>query len=152
MSGYGLEILGGEACDALLRSQRIGRIGVCSGRPGVFPVVYGLFDSDVVFRTAPGEKLIAAALHHEIVFEIDSYDLDSRTGWSVNVFGTAEEIAHPVELARAEALYLPPWAGEIRDRYVRIKAIEVSGRRIAATSRASRHASSLGLPARDLRP
>ncbi|MGO9875816.1 MAG: pyridoxamine 5'-phosphate oxidase family protein [Acidimicrobiia bacterium] len=150
MSSYGLEILSREDCDALLRTQRIGRIGVCSGRPGVFPVVYGLLDSDVVFRTAPGEKLIAAALHREIVFEIDSYDLDSRTGWSVNVFGSAEEIAHPVELARAEALDLPAWAGEIRDRYVRIKAIEVSGRRIAATSRAVAHASSLGLRARDL--
>jgi hypothetical protein len=96
----------------------------------VFPVLYALLDGDVVFRTAPGEKLIAAVSHHEVVFEIDFYDLASSTGWSVNVLGTPEEIVHPAEVARAEALDLPAWAGEIRDRYVRIKAVEVSGRRI----------------------
>ena len=35
-----------------------------------------------------------------------------------------------VELTRVEALGLHPWAGELRDRYVRIRADDVSGRRI----------------------
>lgn len=130
MSSYGLEILARAECDALLKTQRVGRVGVCSGRPGVFPVLYALLDGDVVFRTAPGEKLIAAALHRELVFEIDSFDTAACTGWSVNVLGIAEEIEDPAELARAEALDLQPWAGEVRDRYVRIRAVEVSGRRI----------------------
>ena len=130
MSSYGLEILGREQCEALLRTQQIGRVGVCSGRPGVFPVLYALLDDEVVFRTAPGEKLIAAALHREVVFEIDSYDIATRSGWSVNVLGNAEEIVDPDELARAEALDLHPWAGEVRDRYVRIRTVELSGRRI----------------------
>ena len=134
MSSYGLVILDREQCDALLRSQPVGRVGVCGGRPGVFPVLYALLDGDVVFRTAPGEKLIAAALHREIVFEVDSYDASTRTGWSVNVLGTAEEILHPDELARIDALHLQPWAGEIRDRDVRIRATDVSGRRICATA------------------
>src|ERR1700690_946211 len=130
MSSYGLEILNREQCDALLQTQRVGRVGVYTGRAGVFPVLYALLDGDVVFRTAPGEKLIAAALQREVVFEIDSYDVAARTGWSVNVLGIAEEIDHGPELERAEALGLDPWAGEVRDRYVRIRAIEVSGRRI----------------------
>jgi len=130
MSSYGLETLPRSQCDALLQTQRIGRVGVCSGRPAVFPVLYALLDGDVVFRTAPGEKLIAAALHREVVFEIDSFDTPACTGWSVNVLGIAEEIEDAAELARAEALDLQPWAGEVRDRYVRIRAVEVSGRRI----------------------
>ena len=130
MSSYGLEIIAREQCDALLQTQRVGRVGVCSGRSGVFPVLYALLDGDVVFRTAPGEKLIAAALQREVVFEIDSFDTAQRTGWSVNVLGIAEEIDDAAELARAEALGLQPWAGEVRDRYVRIRAVEVSGRRI----------------------
>ena len=130
MSSYGLEILSPETCDALLRTQRVGRVGVCTGRPGVFPVLYAFLDGDIVFRTAPGEKLIAAALHREVVFEVDSYDVAASTGWSVNVLGVAEEIDDPAELARAEALALQPWAGEVRDRYVRIRAVETSGRRI----------------------
>ena len=132
MSSYGLEILSTAQCETLLRTQKVGRVGVCTGRAGVFPVLYGLLDGDVVFRTAPGEKLIAAALQREVVFEIDSFDVGARTGWSVNVLGIAEEIDQPDELARAEALGLDPWAGEIRDRYVRIRAVEVSGRRVVA--------------------
>ena len=130
MSTYGLEVLDRQKCDALLHTQRVGRIAVAGARPGVFPVLYDLLDGDIVFRTAPGEKLIAAALHREIVFEIDSYDLAARTGWSVNVIGTAEEMEQPSEAARAKALDLEPWAGEARRRYVRIRPREVSGRQI----------------------
>jgi hypothetical protein len=130
MSSYGLEIIGREECDALLASQRVGRIGLGGARPGVFPVVYALLDGDVVFRTAPGEKLIAAALARQVVFEIDSFSTSDCSGWSVNVLGVAAEIVHPAELGQAEALDLPPWAGDARDRYVRIRAREVSGRRI----------------------
>ena len=130
MSSYGLEVVEPQECDDLLRMQRIGRVGVFAGRPGVFPVLYALLDGDIVFRTAPGEKLIAAALHQEVVFEVDSFSLRTCTGWSVNVFGIAEEIVHPDELAQAEALGLESWAGDARDRYVRIRAREVSGRRI----------------------
>ena len=133
MSSYGLELISSEQCLELLRTQHVGRVGVCSGRAGVFPVLYALLDDDVVFRTAPGEKLIAAAMHREVVFEIDSFNMATRSGWSVNVLGTAEEIQDPDELTRASALGLVPWAGEVRDRYVRIRASELSGRRIKAT-------------------
>lgn len=134
VSSYGLELIDAEQCQALLRTQRVGRVGVCSGRAGVFPVLYALLDDDVVFRTAPGEKLIAAALHREVVFEIDEFDVATRSGWSVNVLGNAEEIVRDDELVRANALGLDPWAGEIRDRYVRIRTTELSGRRIMATA------------------
>ena len=130
MSSYGLEIIGTDECKALLGSQQVGRVGVCGARPGVFPVLYALLDGDIVFRTAPGEKLIAAAVNRELVFEIDDFDATTHTGWSVNVVGTAEEIEDPAERARAEALELHPWAGEVRDRYVRIRSTEMSGRRI----------------------
>jgi uncharacterized protein len=130
MSNYGLEVMSRAECEALLQTQIVGRVGVCSGRPGVFPVLYALLDGDVVFRTAPGEKLIAAALHREVVFEIDSFDTADHTGWSVNVLGVPDEIEDPAEIARVDALDLHTWAGEARDRYVRISAVEVSGRRI----------------------
>ena len=130
MSNYGLEILDRAQCDALLPTQRVGRVAVCTGRASVFPVLYDLLDGDVVFRTAPGEKLIAAVLHREVVFEIDTFDVVEHSGWSINVLGTAEEIVDHRDLARVEALGLESWAGELRDRIVRIRAAEVSGRRI----------------------
>jgi nitroimidazol reductase NimA-like FMN-containing flavoprotein (pyridoxamine 5'-phosphate oxidase superfamily) len=133
MSSYGLEVIGREECRALLASQRVGRVGLCGTHPGVFPVLYALLDGDVVFRTAPGEKLMAAALEREVVFEVDAFSTAACTGWSINVLGVAAEIEHPDELGQAQALDLPSWAGELRDRYVRIRALEVSGRRIVET-------------------
>jgi nitroimidazol reductase NimA-like FMN-containing flavoprotein (pyridoxamine 5'-phosphate oxidase superfamily) len=103
---------------------------VCAHVPLVVPVVYALLDADVVFRTAPGEKLIAAALNRTVAFEIDEFDVSARTGWSVIVVGAAEEVVAPEELSRVRALGLEPWAGEVRDRFVRIRADEVTGRRV----------------------
>src|SRR5579862_8182669 len=109
MSNYGLEVLGRGECEQLLATQSVGRVGLSGARPGVFPVLYALLDGNVVFRTAPGEKLIAAALNRELVFEADAFDTGMRSGWSVNVLGPAEEIEDPSERARAEALQLEPW-------------------------------------------
>ncbi len=132
MSSYGLAILGREECEQLLRTQRVGRVAVCTDRPAVLPVVYTVMDGDIVFRTAPGEKLIAAVLHRTVAFEVDAFDTDGHTGWSVNVVGPAEEIVHPDDLRRAHDLDLPAWAGEVRDRFVRIRTADITGRRIEA--------------------
>ena len=112
----------------------VGRVALCDDHPVVLPVLYGILDGDVVFRTAPGEKLIAAVLHRPVAFEVDDYDAHTATGWSVNVVGTPEEIVHPDELDRVHELDLPCWAGEARDRYVRIRTVEVTGRSIAASA------------------
>jgi nitroimidazol reductase NimA-like FMN-containing flavoprotein (pyridoxamine 5'-phosphate oxidase superfamily) len=130
VANYGLKVLDGDECAALLATQRIGRVGLGTPRPLVLPVEYALLDGDVVFRTAPGEKLIAAALERTVAFEIDDYDVTEHTGWSVVIVGTAEEVVDRDELTRVHELDLHPWAGELRDRYVRIHAEEVSGRRI----------------------
>jgi nitroimidazol reductase NimA-like FMN-containing flavoprotein (pyridoxamine 5'-phosphate oxidase superfamily) len=101
--------------------------------PAVLPVVFTVLDGDIVFRTAPGQKLVAAVLGHTVVFEVDAFDADTRTGWSVNVVGPASEIVHPDELAHAQGLGLHAWAGDARDRYVRVRSDEVTGRRLHAT-------------------
>jgi nitroimidazol reductase NimA-like FMN-containing flavoprotein (pyridoxamine 5'-phosphate oxidase superfamily) len=133
MSSFGLEMLGIDECRELLAAHSFGRLAVWSGEhPAVFPVLYALLDGDPVVRTAPGEKLIAAALGQQVVLEIDAAEPARHTGWSVNVVGPAEEIVHPQELARAQALRLEPWAGDARDRFVRVRSRLVTGRRIRA--------------------
>ena len=67
MSSYGLEVLSDAECRTLLAGQDVGRVAVANGGPAILPVVYALLDGDVVFRTAPGEKLIAAALANDNV-------------------------------------------------------------------------------------
>lgn len=131
MSSYGLVVLDRAECERLLLTQQLGRVALCGpDHPTVFPVVFGVLDGDVVFRTAPGDKLVAAVLHEMVAFEVDDYDAEQATGWSVNVVGRAEEIVHPADAVRAEALALPAWAGEARDRYVRIRTADLTGRRV----------------------
>jgi len=133
MSSFGLEELDRQECERLLAGAWFGRVAVFTGeQPAVLPVLYGLLDGQVVFRTAAGDKLVAAVLGREVVFEIDHVDPATKTGWSVNVVGRAEHVVHPAELARAEALGLEAWAGEFRDQYVRIRTQRVSGRRVTA--------------------
>lgn len=133
MTSFGLEILSAEECATLLANHSVGRVAVWSGaHPAVLPVLYGLLDGDVVIRTAPGDKLVAAVLGQEIVFEIDGVEPARRTGWSVNVVGEAEHIIDPDEKARAARLEIEPWAGDYRDEYVRLRTAQVSGRRIRA--------------------
>jgi nitroimidazol reductase NimA-like FMN-containing flavoprotein (pyridoxamine 5'-phosphate oxidase superfamily) len=133
MTDYGLRVLDRTECESALATQRVGRVGLpVLDHPLVLPVVFTIIDGDVVFRTAPGEKLIAAALQRVVAFEVDDYDVESRTGWSVNVIGTIEEIVDPALLARVRDLDLPCWAGEERDRCVRIRPRTVTGRAIDA--------------------
>jgi nitroimidazol reductase NimA-like FMN-containing flavoprotein (pyridoxamine 5'-phosphate oxidase superfamily) len=131
MTSFGLETLSADECQTLLAEHSFGRVAVWSGdHPAVLPVLYRLLDGDVVFRTAPGEKLIAAALGQEVVFEIDGLEPARRTGWSVNVLGRAEHIVDHNEKARVARLGLEPWAGDYRDEYVRLRTERMSGRRI----------------------
>jgi nitroimidazol reductase NimA-like FMN-containing flavoprotein (pyridoxamine 5'-phosphate oxidase superfamily) len=128
---FGLEVLSAEECLSLLGGQSMGRVAVWSGEhPAVLPVLYGMLDDDVVFRTGPGEKLIAAALGQQVVFEIDAVEPATHSGWSVNVVARAERVVNPQELERAEQLGLEPWAGDYRDQFVRLRTQQLSGRRI----------------------
>jgi nitroimidazol reductase NimA-like FMN-containing flavoprotein (pyridoxamine 5'-phosphate oxidase superfamily) len=131
MTSFGLEMLDIEECRELLRAHSFGRVAVWSGpHPAVLPVLYGVLDGDIIIRTAPGEKLIAAVLGQEVVFEIDGAEPARHAGWSVNVVGHAARIESHVDLERAAELDLEPWAGDWRNDYVRIRAEHVSGRRI----------------------
>jgi nitroimidazol reductase NimA-like FMN-containing flavoprotein (pyridoxamine 5'-phosphate oxidase superfamily) len=114
----------------LLEETPLGRIAVNSGAlPAILPVHYRMLDGSIVFRTAPGMKLTAAACGAIVAFEIDHADLAARTGWSVLVLGEARRIDDPATLARAKALDLRPWFGS-RDYYVQIEIGRLSGRRI----------------------
>lgn len=131
MSSYGIEVLERDECLRLLRTQAVGRVGIeLDDRPAILPVVFGMLDDDVVFRTDPGSKLVAAVLERRVVFEADATDAEGHVGWDVNVVGHATEIVEPETIERADALGIRPWAGGVRDRWVRIAAEEVTGRRV----------------------
>ena len=128
----GLEILSNAECDALLAENLIGRIGfVADGDVVIFPVNYRFTDHTIGFRTAGGTKLEVAANHQPVAFEIDGYDTEAKTGWSVLVKGIARYVVEDEEEAMLADLDLRPWAPltQVR-RWVRISPEEITGRKI----------------------
>jgi nitroimidazol reductase NimA-like FMN-containing flavoprotein (pyridoxamine 5'-phosphate oxidase superfamily) len=127
----GLEVLSENECLLIVGRSVVGRLAaVDEGRPIVFPVNFRRDGSTVVFRTDEGTKLDLVTGGHLVVFEVDSYDPDTHTGWSVILTGRAHEITDPEELLAVGALRLRPWAPGVKSRYVRVVPEEITGRRI----------------------
>ena len=139
MPGYpidhaGLETLSLAECLRLLARVPVGRVGFdVDGEIVIVPVNHVLDrNSNVVFRTAAGSKLTAAAGQGRAVFEADDYDALSHTGWSVLVSGRAEAVYDDADIQSLEGLGLEPWPDEVdRQYWIRIRPISVTGRRIA---------------------
>jgi nitroimidazol reductase NimA-like FMN-containing flavoprotein (pyridoxamine 5'-phosphate oxidase superfamily) len=128
MTSRGLDVIGTDECVELLRGHSFGRVSMSvTGDPVILPVFYALVDGDVVFRTDPGTKLIAAVLGTRVAFEVD----DAASGWSVLVIGRAHEMRSPSPaLAGAQARLDDYWPSGERERVVRIEIEKITGRRL----------------------
>lgn len=127
----GLVRLDEAECWAFLRAHRLGRIALIQyERPLIFPVNYAVDGDTVVFRTARGSKLTAAGREASVVFEVDDVDDDLRSGTSVLVHGTLDEISAPEDRALASSLSIDTWAPGERDHVVRVTPQWLTGRRV----------------------
>ena len=129
----GLQVLSREQCLRLLSSTPIGRI-VFTDRalPAVQPDTFCLDGQSIVIRTSAGSKLASATRDTVVAFEIDGFDSQSSTGWSVTVVGRARAVHDLTEIARLAELPLAPWTTNGRDHFVVIGTEEISGRRSAS--------------------
>jgi nitroimidazol reductase NimA-like FMN-containing flavoprotein (pyridoxamine 5'-phosphate oxidase superfamily) len=122
-------ILRRSACLSLLEGQRVGRLGfVVDGWPIILPVNYALDGDDVILRTGAGTKLSAIRHGAQVAFEVDGLDDVHRSGWSVLVLGTAHEVEDEQSLARARRLPLRSWSSTPKDFWIRIEAVQITGR------------------------
>lgn len=132
----GIERIDLDECLRLLAADEIGRLAIVAGSsPAVFPVNYALDGETIVFRTDEGTKL-SAAERAPACFEIDCFDRDNRTGWSVVASGRLEELTRysAAALARAQKLPIGPWAGGAKAHWMRLVPDRITGRRVSNTS------------------
>lgn len=128
----GLEVIPHAECLDLLEATPIGRIGfLVDDSVIVLPVNYRWVDDAVVFRTLDGQKLHAAVLAEPVAFEIDGWDAEHRTGWSVLVKGRAQEVTDWADVEHLEQANVVPWSHQMwRRHWIRVVPTEITGRRV----------------------
>lgn len=128
----GLEVLTFAECLELMAGEPVGRFAfIDRGEPIVLPVNHRVVGRSVVFRTTFGSKLEKAVMEAPATFEVDRFDPETRTGWSVLAKGTVAPVHEDDEIAKLEELGLEPWVMAVdRDHWVRLHLNEVTGRRI----------------------
>ena len=111
----------------LVEGTKHGRLVVTvGGEPDIFPVNYAVADRKLYLRTAPGNKLAELTINSKVLFETDG--ILSEEAWSVVVRGTARALEQSGEIAAAESLGLKPWVPTLKDFYVEIEPVSISGR------------------------
>ena len=139
----GLEILPFDECLRLLASVPVGRVGfVADGEVVILPVNHVVDGQDVIFRTAHGSKASAAEGQDRAAFEADSYNEQTRTGWSVLVTGRAQVVDADADIQRLSLslsrLGVYPWVTAARHPFwIRIRPSSVTGRQTPGSRWAS---------------
>ncbi len=111
----------------LLEGTRHGRLVVSvAGEPDIFPVNYVSSSGKLYLRTAPGNKLAQLTINSAVLLEADGILADEA--WSVVVRGKARVLSNSAELAAVEELGLKSWVPTLKDFYVEIVPVTVSGR------------------------
>lgn len=126
------EHIGQQECLELLQTKsKIGRVAfVAQGKPMVLPVNYRADADSVVICIGEGIMLDHLTGNAPAAFEVDVYTLGSRSGWSVLVQGTADEVTDPEDLEELQYSPLKSWVTSPSGHWIRISIDEISGRRI----------------------
>ena len=111
----------------LLEGTKHGRLVVTvAGEPDIFPVNYAVGDRKLYLRTAPGNKLAELTINSKVLLEADGILADEA--WSVVLRGTARVLDNSADIAAAESLGLKSWVPTLKDFYVEIEPVSLSGR------------------------
>jgi len=119
--------LSAEECWELLELEEFGRLAYrLVDEVHLVPINYMVDAGVLLFRTASGNKLLAAALHSDVAFEIDWHD--EHAAWSVVVRGRLRRL-HEDEVHRVEGRLLEPWVPTLKYDVIELTPESVSGRR-----------------------
>ncbi|AUI51277.1 pyridoxamine 5'-phosphate oxidase family protein [Arthrobacter crystallopoietes] len=111
----------------LLENTKHGRIVLtAAGETDIFPINYLAHDGRLLMRSAPGTKLAEVTINENVVFETDG--IASDEAWSVVIKGTARVLQSGDEIEAAEKLGLKSWIPTLKDFYIELKPVQLSGR------------------------
>lgn len=117
-----------EAMD-LLRTHQVGRVAwETAAGPVILPVAYAWSDGLIAFRTAGSGPLAQLATPTDVAFQIDEFEVETATGWSVLLRATTARVTAPEETAAWQRLLPEPWAPGERDLIIRLTPRSISGR------------------------
>ena len=116
-----------EECWAHLEDEEFGRLAYrLVDEVHIVPVNFVVDGRTLLFRTAAGNKLLAAALASEVAFEIDQRD--EHSAWSVVVRGHLRRLEED-EQHRLDSLPEHSWIPMRRDEVVDLVPEVVTGRK-----------------------
>ena len=121
-----MSVLSTEQCWDFLREQEVGRLAFhLADEVHITPINYGVAHETILFRTAPGSKLLGLVMNADVTFEIDEFtETEAR---SVIVRGRARLLEED-EAHRSDNLRLRPWVPTSKYNVVEIVPEEISGR------------------------
>lgn len=119
-------------CQSLLRAGVVGRMAFAAADgPHIIPLNYSVVDDAIVVRTTPYSLLAAHAREALVAFEVDHFDQERRSGWSVQARGRCHAVEDVDDLARIQSVWAPqPWAKGVRTLFLRLPWGELTGRRL----------------------
>jgi uncharacterized protein len=118
--------LSADECWELLEAEEFGRLAYrLVDEVHIVPINYVCDGHTLLFRTASGNKLLAAALHSAVALEIDWHD--DHTAWSVVARGHLRQLEEDEE-HRVESLPLHPWVPTLKYDVVELVPETVTGR------------------------
>ncbi|MGN0065268.1 MAG: pyridoxamine 5'-phosphate oxidase family protein [Nocardioides sp.] len=115
-----------QECWDFLREQEFGRLAFhLADEVHITPINYAVDHETLLFRTAPGSKLLGIVMNEDVAFEIDQYTETHAT--SVILRGRARLLEED-EAHRSDNLRLRPWVDTEKYNVVEILPTQVSGR------------------------
>lgn len=128
------EELSERECWEHLRAEAYGRLAVIGeDGPTIYPINVVVDHATVVFRTTQGAKVDAIRDDSRVAFEVDGWDDDDGTAWSVVITGVAKEVVRMLDAVPAAELGVTPWQAGPKPIFIRITPTTVSGRRFRRT-------------------
>jgi hypothetical protein len=126
-----LHELDGATCLWLLSTEHVGRLLLLEPDHAFGSVNFVVLDGAVVVRVESGSDAAACIVGSPVALDVDVFDPYSQTGWSVHVRGVVERL---LDRRRADER-LRPWMRGPDDSWLRLAALDVSGRWFRAPDR-----------------